>query len=41
MSLNYTGWTGGKSYYKGLEMPEDKVWLLLLAKKRELIKGDK
>lgn len=38
MSLNFTGWKGGKSYYKGLEMPENKVWMVLRAKKIEQIK---
>lgn len=39
MSLNFTGWKGGKSYYKGLTMPEDKVWAILKAKKIEKIRG--
>lgn len=41
MSLTFTGWKGGKSYYKGLEMPEHLVWKMLHAKKAELIKADK
>jgi len=39
MSLSFTGYKNGKCYFKGLEMPADKVWAILRAKKIQAIRG--
>jgi hypothetical protein len=40
MSLNFTGWKDGVSYYKGLPMPEDKMWMVLREEAIRQIRGE-